>query len=211
MPEWVTVPERYPVRALIQRMTRRAAGETDGDEALAERVRATGDTAAFALLVTRYRGRVIALARRLLPAEPGEAEDIAQETCAAAYAARAGSRRGEPFRPWLYKIAVNRCLDRLRARQRRPPPADIDHVPEPEDDGSDPLDALLADERGARLEQAVAALLPHYRAVFVLRHLDDLSYEEIAQAMGLPLGTVKTHLFRARAQLRQALTGYLQP
>jgi RNA polymerase sigma-70 factor (ECF subfamily) len=184
--------------------------DPDGDEVLAERVRATGDSAAFAVLVTRYRGRVIALARRLLPAEPGEAEDIAQETFLAVYDKRAGFRRGQTFRPWLYRIAVNRCLDRLRARQRRPPPLDLDHAPEVPEEDSDPLDALLADEREAHLAEAVAALPPHYRAIFLLRHLDDLSYEEIAQAMTLPLGTVKTYLFRARAQLRLALTGYLR-
>lgn len=210
MSEWVAATEKSPFRALVQRMSLRATENTDSDEALAERLRATGDTAAFTLLVTRYRRRVIALAHRLLPAEPGEAEDIAQETFVAVYANRSGFRRGELFRPWLYRIAVNRCLDRLRARQRRPPPAGIDHIPESEDDRADPLDTLLACERDAHLEQAVAALPPHYRAVFLLRYLDDLSYEEIALAMSLPLGTVKTHLFRARAQLRQSLTGYLQ-
>lgn len=196
----------------VQRM---AAQDDDAgsDEALAERVRAGGDTAAFAVLVSRYRGRIIALARRMLSEGSGggeEAEDVAQETFVAAYDRRASFRRGEPFRPWLYRIAVNRCLDRLRARARRPALLDFDSVPEPEEPGGDPLRSILADERDDRLNDAVAALPPKLRAVFLLRHLDDLSYDEIAVATGLPMGTVKTHLFRARTHLRQALTGYLQ-
>ncbi|MDQ2800467.1 MAG: sigma-70 family RNA polymerase sigma factor [Armatimonadota bacterium] len=182
------------------------------DEALAERVRATGDVMAFALLVTRYRVRVVALARRMLAATgPDEAEDIAQEAFVAAYDKRATFRRGQPFRPWLYRIAVNRCLDRLRVQARRPALLDISSVSEPALIGGDPLDALLNEEGEQRLSEAVATLPPKLRAVFLLRHLDDLSYEEIAIAAGVPLGTVKTHLFRARALLRAALSEYLKP
>ncbi len=189
-----------------------AAREEAGDEALAERVRASGDAAAFSLLVHRYRGRVIALARRMLTgSNSDEAEDVAQEVFVAAFDKRASFRRGEPFRPWLYRIAVNRCLDRLRSQSRRPATLDIGSVPEPSLRGADPIDALLAEEGEARLREAVAALPPKLRAVFVLRHLDDLSYEEIAQASGLPLGTVKTYLFRARADLRAALAEYRAP
>ncbi len=183
-----------------------AAAMQTSDEALAECVRATGDTAAFSVLVTRYRARVTALARRMLTASGAEeAEDVAQETFVAAFAGRAGFRRGEPFRPWLYRIAVNRCLDRLRAQTRRPLSLDIRAVPEPASSEADPLTALLTGEGQRRLSDAVAALPPRMRAVFVLRFLDDLSYTEIASATGLPLGTVKTHLSRARALLRAAL------
>ncbi len=98
-----------------------AAQNEASDEALAERVRVSGDTAAFGELVNRYRSRVMALARRMLAGSaPEDAEDVAQEAFVAAYDKRASFRRGEPFRPWLYRIAVNRCLDRLRARV--PPP-----------------------------------------------------------------------------------------
>ena len=201
----------------VQRMAAplEAVNDGDSDEALAERVRAGGDAAAFAVLVTRYRGRLVALARRILSegsgGESDEAEDVAQEAFVAAYDKRAGFRRGEPFRPWLYRIAVNRCLDRLRARSRRPAVSDLGSVPELGEPSADPLGMILADERDARLQEAVAGLPPKLRAVFLLRHLDDLSYDEIAAAMGLPMGTVKTHLFRARAHLRQALTGYWEP
>ena len=186
--------------------------EGSGDEALAERVRSSGDVAAFSMLVTRYRGRLIALARRMLPGSSSdEAEDMAQEAFVAAYAKRTSFRKGEPFRPWLYKIAVNRCLDRLRALSRRPVTIEIGSLSEPKTFGNGPEELLLSTENEARLQAAVAALPPKLRAVFVLRHLDDLSYEEIATATGLPLGTVKTHLFRARAELRTALAEYLKP
>ena len=189
-----------------------SVSEGSGDEALAERVRSSGDVAAFSMLVTRYRGRLIALARRMLPGSSSdEAEDMAQETFVAAYAKRTSFRKGEPFRPWLYKIAVNRCLDRLRALSRRPVTIEIDSLSEPKTFGNGPEELLLSTENEARLQAAVAALPPKLRAVFVLRHLDDLSYEEIATATGLPLGTVKTHLFRARAELRTALAEYLKP
>ena len=189
-----------------------SVSEGSGDEALAERVRSSGDVAAFSMLVTRYRGRLIALARRMLPGSSSdEAEDMAQEAFVAAYAKRTSFRKGEPFRPWLYKIAVNRCLDRLRALSRRPVTIEIGSLSEPKTFGNGPEELLLSTENEARLQAAVAALPPKLRAVFVLRHLDDLSYEEIATATGLPLGTVKTHLFRARAELRTALAEYLKP
>ena len=189
-----------------------SVSEGSGDEALAERVRSSGDVAAFSMLVTRYRGRLIALARRMLPGSSSdEAEDMAQEAFVAAYAKRTSFRKGEPFRPWLYKIAVNRCLDRLRALSRRPVTIEIGSLSEPKTFGNGPEELLLSTENEARLQAAVAALPPKLRAVFVLRHLDDLSYEEIATATSLPLGTVKTHLFRARAELRTALAEYLKP
>jgi RNA polymerase sigma-70 factor (ECF subfamily) len=207
------MPERalgWGIITLMAGSQRDAARGEAGDEALAERVRATGDVAAFGVLVTRYRARIIALARRMLAAAtPDEAEDVAQEAFVAAYDKRGSFRRGEPFRPWLYRIAVNRCLDRLRAQSRRPMLVEITSVPEPALAGGDPVDALLTEEGEQRLSAAVAALPPKLRAVFLLRHLDDLSYEEIAAATGVPLGTVKTHLFRARAHLRAALSEYL--
>lgn len=209
------MPERTLPWGIITRMSssrRDAAREEASDEALAEHVRASGDVAAFGVLVTRYRARVVALARRMLAAHSSdEAEDVAQEAFVAAYDKRLSFKRGEPFRPWLYRIAVNRCLDRLRAQSRRPAFLEIASVPELIGEGGDPLEALLTEEGEQRLSAAVFALPPKLRAVFLLRHIDDLSYDEIAAAVGVPLGTVKTHLFRARALLRAALSEYLEP
>ncbi len=203
-----------PPRLFQYRAGSRDESVSDGseDESLAERVRSSGDVAAFSMLVIRYRGRLVALARRMLPGSSSdEAEDMAQEAFVAAYAKRTSFRKGEPFRPWLYKIAVNRCLDRLRALSRRPVTIEISSLSEPKTFGNGPEELLLSTENEARLQAAVAALPPKLRVVFVLRHLDDLSYDEIAAATGLPLGTVKTHLFRARAELRTALAEYLTP
>ncbi|MEO7717745.1 MAG: sigma-70 family RNA polymerase sigma factor, partial [Capsulimonas sp.] len=111
-------------------------------------------------------------------------------------------------RPWLYRITVNRCLDKLRAHGRMPATLVLDAVVDPADQSDTPLQLLLTEEFQERLQTAVADLPPKYRAVFLLRHLDDLSYDEIAMATELPIGTVKTHLFRARAQLRGTLAGY---
>lgn len=189
----------------------RAAESDEDDERLADAVRTKGDAQAFAVLVTRYRGRVLALARRMLgPGAAEEAEDAAQDAFLAAYEKRATFRPGEPFRPWLYRIVVNRCLDKLRARARRPQVHALDAVAEPSSD-ENPLRSVLQDEWETRLQEAVQDLEPRYRAVFLLRHLDDLSYEDIARATDLPLGTVKTHLFRAREKLRLALKGYFEP
>lgn len=182
------------------------------DEALAERVRATGDRTAFAALVTRYRGRIITLARRMLAgSEWEEAEDIAQETFLAAYEKRRSFERGQPYRPWLYRIAVNRCLDRLRTKSRRPPLLNWDSAAEAPTHYPGPEESLLVSEGERQLERAVAALPPKLRAVFLLRHLDALTYEEIAAAAGLPINTVKTHLSRARAALRAVLKDHLSP
>ena len=137
--------------------TGRSAAAAASDEALAARVRATGDAEAFAVLVTRYRGRLIALARRMLAEQrggPDEAEDVAQEAFVAAYDRRGTYRRGEPFRPWLYRIALNRCLDRLRAQSRRPACRVGRRVAaEPQATAEAPLAALLADEWDGRLQK----------------------------------------------------------
>jgi RNA polymerase sigma-70 factor (ECF subfamily) len=207
----LTLPKQ--MAGLLRRISRRGQEETDtvSDETLAARVRATGDTEAFSMLVTRYRGRLVALAHRMLADKngaPDEAEDVAQEAFVAAYDKRRSYRPDLPYRPWLYRIALNRCLDRLRAHSRGPRLESWDETLPEFVAESGLLTALLTSEREARLEEAVSGLPPMYRAVFLLRTLDDLSYEEIAAATGMPLGTVKTHLFRARALLREALRDY---
>lgn len=189
----------------------RTAGDEVTDEILAERMRLRGDTEAYAALIDRYRVRLLALARRMLGGSSEEAEDVVQEALVAAYHRRHTYRSGDVFRPWLYRIAINRCVDRLRAKARRPSSISLDDQAEAPSAGEGPLGSLLAQERERRLQKAVEDLPPKYRAIFLLRHLDDMSYEEIARATETPLGTVKTHLFRARAQLREALQGYLEP
>ena len=185
-----------------------SARDEASDEALAERVRLSGDVAAFAVLVARYRSRVIALSRRMLgPGGWDEGEDVAQEAFVAAYDKRASFGAASRSAPGCIAspstAAWTACAPRPAARARGYRQLCRSRALS----GGDPMDALLAEESEARLEEAVAALPPKLRAVFLLRHLDDLSYDEIALATGLPMGTVKTHLFRARAQLRAGAGG----
>lgn len=208
------------VSGIMQRMASGQFGKTDAeynnaaishpldvsDEALATRVALDNDTEAFAVLINRYRMRLLALSRRMLSAGDmhEEAEDIVQDSLVAAYKARAQYRRGEPYKAWIYRIVINRCVDRMRSRARKPQPVSFDAIVEP-GTNTGPLEQLLTEERGTHMQAAIDKLPDKYRAVFLLRHLDDLSYEDIAAATDLPVGTVKTHLFRARAQLRESL------
>jgi RNA polymerase sigma-70 factor (ECF subfamily) len=162
-------------------------------------------------LIGRYRGRLLALTRRMLGRASADAEDVVQDALVAAYQRRNTYRAGEPFRPWLYRIAINRCVDRLRAGVRAPAQEPLGRSEEVADRGAGPLQRLISAEQEERLRDAVETLPPKLRAVFLLRHLDELSYDEIARATELPMGTVKTHLFRARAALRAKLSGFLEP
>jgi len=181
------------------------------DESLFERTCRGDDHAAFSQLVTRYRLRVNALVRRMLTSAQTaiDPEDVAQEAFLDAYRRRATFRRGSLFRPWLYGIAVNRCVDRMRMLDRE---ATVEILEGDDDSESihsagapDPVDILMRAQELRAIDRAVGFLPPKLRAVLVLRYVDDLSYEEIATACELPLGTVKTHLFRARAELKRRL------
>ena len=203
------MPE-FGIREAEKTADRGGAREHPSDESLAISVRDTGSTSAFGVLVTRYRARITGLARKMMgTGHADEADDIAQEVFVAAYVHRASFRPGAPFKPWLYRIAVNRCLDRLKSRARQPHITDWENAPEPiTRDEQEPLSNYLAGELDSVLQRAVDALPVNHRAVFVLRHIDELSYEEIAEATNQPIGTVKTNLFRARAELRRGLSGY---
>ncbi len=120
-----------------------------------------------------------------------------------AYHKRSTFRKTETFRPWLYRIVVNRCIDRLR--KTRHSPQSVLLASDLADNSTGPEDEVLRRERHRAIDMAVSQLPPKHRAVLVLRYIDDLSYEEIASATELPLGTVKTHLFRARTELKRKL------
>jgi RNA polymerase sigma-70 factor, ECF subfamily len=186
-----------------------AAGVTD--EALFERTCRDDDHAAFSELVTRYRVRVIALVRRMLTSSQTaiDPEDIAQEAFLDAYRRRQTFRRGAQFRPWLYGIAVNRCVDKIRVMDRESTLTLL-----PSDEASEsviasaemaPLETVIRSQEISDIDREITHLPAKLRAVLVLRYVDDLSYEEIASACALPIGTVKTHLFRARAELKRRL------
>ena len=180
------------------------------DARLVERVVA-GDGDAFRQLVERYQRPVYGLLLRMVR-EPPLAEDLAQESLIKAYRAIATFDRSRQFSSWLFKIAHNTAIDHLR--KNRPPT-----VPLESDDGDrlDPLALLAAPEsrspearaRGRdlaeALQDALDALRPDYREAVLLRFQQGLPYDEIAEILELPLGTVKTHLHRARKQMAEAL------
>ena len=168
-----------------------------------------GDLDAFNALVLAYQGQVYNLCLRML-GSPQAAEDAAQEAFIAAY--RAVPRfRGGRFRAWLLRIAANACYDELRRRRSRPQvpleaPAD-DERPSAELPSSDePLEQRAERLELARcLQEGLASLPPDQRLAVILRDVQGLAYEEVAEATGASLGTVKSRISRGRAALRDFL------
>jgi RNA polymerase sigma-70 factor (ECF subfamily) len=176
----------------------------DSDEALARQARV--DRTAFAELVRRYSDGIYSLAYRMV-GNADDAEDIAQETFLRAYRALGTYDPTRPFRAWLYRIASNLCVDHEAAQ--RP----VLSLEDANGTGSDAATSILMGEEDPQaiverrevqrlIQQGILALPPHYRVVIVLRYLHGLSYEEIAQTLGLPLNTVRTHLHRGKEALR---------
>lgn len=180
------------------------------DAQLVERVVA-GDHDAFRQLVERYQRPVYGLLLRMVRA-PALAEDLAQETLIKAHRAIATFDRSRKFSSWLFKIAHNTAIDHLR--KNRPQTVPLETT---EGERMDPLAVLAAPEsqspearaRGRdlaeALQEALMTLRPDYREAVLLRFQQGLPYEEIADILALPLGTVKTHLHRARKQMAAAL------
>lgn len=177
-----------------------------GREADLVRAAQGGDPAAFAEIVRHFQRPIYRIAWGLTRS-PSDADDLAQETFVRAYQAIGRFRAGEPLYPWLSRIAVNLAYSLFRRRRRRPETS-IEPLVEAgrqwaADD--DPLENAARSERHARLAAAFDELSPEHQAVLTLRVVEDLSYEEIAQALGVPPGTVMSRLSRARAELRSRL------
>ncbi len=174
-----------------------------------------GETEAFAEIVLRYKDRIYNLAYRMFGSRE-EAEDIAQETFLHIFRALESFRVEERFSPWIYRIATNLCLDRLRKMKHTvasldaPVGPDGDIPQQVADWSHAPEKSYELTEMRADTQEAINGLPPKYKVVVVLRHLQDLSYDEIARVLGIPQGTVKTRLFRAREILRRKL-GKLYP
>lgn len=166
------------------------------DRLLVEAIRA-GDPQAPRELIARFHGAVFGLCFRML-GHRHDAEDAVQETFIRALRGIFGFDAGRPIRPWLLEIAANRCRTALALRSRRPPAADPSRAVEPADDRAGPRDP---DDLAGELELALARLRPEYRAAVALFHEQGLSYEEVAGALGRPVGTIKTWLHRARAEM----------
>jgi len=185
--------------------TGRKERPTDAQLALVSR---TGDLAAFEELVTRYQRRVFGLCYRLL-GRYHDAEDASQEAFLRAYRARSLYDPARPFDRWLFTIAANCCVSMLR--RRRPKPVE---VTEESAEGKvrsvtsppDPAEEAEGKEFAQAVSRAIAGLEDIYRLPFLLFHQEELAYADIAQALGLPLGTVKSRVHRARARLYDQLT-----
>ena len=158
-----------------------------------------GDAEAFRHLVTRYQAQAIGHARAIL-ADGEDARDAAQEAFLSAFRTIDRFDDERRFYPWLYTILRNRCLTMLADRKARQPES-LDELEVLAPSGSVPPEDLIA------LERALVALGPSEREIITLRHLDGLSYAEIADLLEIPAGTVMSRLFNARRKLRERLAG----
>ncbi len=176
------------------------------DQQLVDRV-FRGDKHAFDLLVLRYQHRILGLIGRFIN-DPAEVEDVAQEAFIKAYRALPKFRGDSAFYTWLYRIAINTAKNYLVARGRRPPSTDID-VDDAEfmenNTTLTDIESPEASQEKADLErviyEAIDELPEDLRTAFTLREFSGLSYEEITEIMGCPVGTVRSRIFRAREAL----------
>jgi RNA polymerase sigma-70 factor (ECF subfamily) len=173
------------------------------DKKLVERVQ-KGDKGAFDLLVLKYQHKIVNLIMRYVR-DPELALDIAQEAFIKAYRALPRFRGDSAFYTWMYRIAVNTAKNHLAAQRRRPMDVELDlQDPEQYDlhaklkETDTPEGLALGNELKETVERAIAALPEDLRTAIILRELEGMSYEEIAQTMDCPVGTVRSRIFRAR-------------
>ncbi|MBM3500067.1 MAG: sigma-70 family RNA polymerase sigma factor [Armatimonadetes bacterium] len=183
----------------------------DDDDRLVQRTLA-GDATAYGALVDRYRMRILNLTYRML-GDRERAEDAAQEAFIRAYRGLKSYRPSGRFSAWLFATASNLCIDRLR--QRPFAHASLDEPsgrPEPSDERAetDPPAAYGRSETQEQVHRALGRLPGSQRLAIALVHLQGLSYEEAAEVMGVPVGTVKSHAHRARTALKRLLSPHMQ-
>lgn len=177
----------------------------DVDAALVQRAQG-GDARAFDALVLKYQHRILQLVARFV--SDGDAPDVAQEAFLRAWRAIGNFRGQSAFFTWLYRIAINTAKNWLVSRSRRPVSQDFD-VQDAEDygiseqlkDTDSPERLALTDEINDRIAEALAKLPEDLKMAITLREFEGMSYEEIAQAMDCPIGTVRSRIFRARAAI----------
>ncbi|CTP82534.1 RNA polymerase sigma factor RpoE [Xanthomonas graminis] len=174
-----------------------------------------GESAAFDVLVRKYQHRIVGLIGRYI-ADWSECQDVAQDTFIRAYRAIGNFRGDAQFSTWLHRIAVNTAKNYLVAHNRRPPTDDVDVLDAEQFDSGTrlrdtdtPERELMRQELEQTVMKAVNALPEELRTAITLREVDGMSYEDIAQKMGCPIGTVRSRIFRARdaidAELRPLL------
>jgi RNA polymerase sigma-70 factor, ECF subfamily len=176
------------------------------DEQAMWRVQMQDDEAAFARLVRRWEGPIQRLCVRMT-GDPHRAEDLAQEAFTRVFAKRKDYQPNGKFSTWLWRIALNLCYDELRRRQRREETSleDVSGEAETVAPGHAPDESLVDRERGELVRRALMQLTETHRAVLVLRHFENLKFREIAIALEIPEGTVKSRMADALTQLSRLL------
>jgi RNA polymerase sigma-70 factor (ECF subfamily) len=185
--------------------------DRDIDQQIVERVQ-RGDKRAFDLLVTKYQRKIFRLLSRLIR-DPAEIEDVAQEAFIKAYRALPNFRGESAFYTWLYRIAINTAKNHLVSQGRRAPTSTETEIEDAETfEEADALrevntpDAMMMSRQvGEAVNRAIDRLPEDLRNAIVLRELEGLSYEEIAESMNCPIGTVRSRIFRAREAIAREL------
>jgi len=187
--------------------------ERDVDAELVSRVQ-RGDKKAFELLMLKYQRKILRLLSRFIR-DPAEVEDVAQEAFIKAYRALPQFRGDSAFYTWLYRIAINTAKNHLSASGRRPSsPSEYENEDGETFDETDnlsdintPESMMATREIAETVNLAIEALPEELRTAIVLREIEGMSYEDIAQSMGCPIGTVRSRIFRAR----EAIAARLRP
>ncbi|WP_346836844.1 RNA polymerase sigma factor RpoE [Microbulbifer sp. SAOS-129_SWC] len=184
------------------------------DRQLVERVQ-KGDKRAFDLLVLKYQHKIVAVVSRFIK-DHAEVQDVTQEAFIKAYRALANFRGDSAFYTWMYRIAINTAKNHLVSRSRRPPSSDVDLEDAEYYSGADllrdnetPEGELFRDQLEAAVHEAIRALPEDLRSAVTLREMEGLSYEEIAEVMGCPVGTVRSRIFRAREAIDRTVQAVL--
>ena len=182
---------------------------SDTDQQLVQRAQ-RGDLRAFDLLVLKYQGRIAALVSRYV-SDAGEVEDVTQEAFIKAYRALGKFRGDSAFYTWLYRIAANAAKNHLVAKGRRPEAYATIEDAEGFDEGgmfsesASPEALAMGGELAEVIESALNALPDELKAALMLREFDGLSYDDIADVLGCPVGTVRSRIFRAREAVDQRM------
>jgi RNA polymerase sigma-70 factor, ECF subfamily len=209
-----TTKDAQFVRPVVSQSAKQGNGsmsDREVDQQLVERAQA-GDKRAFELLVIKYQRKVERLLSRIVR-DAGEVEDVAQESFIKAYRALAGFRGDSAFYTWLYRIAVNTAKNYLISQGRRAPTStdfDAEEAEGFEDatglrDIATPDAELMSKQIGQIVNKTIEALPDELRTAITLREIDGMSYEEIAQIMDCPIGTVRSRIFRAREAVAEQL------
>src|SRR5690554_3364059 len=206
---------RSTERRLMEPGAAQKSGSGTSDLALIKRVQ-QGDKSAFDLLVVKYQHKILKLIMRYVR-DPSEAMDVAQEAFLKAYRAAPSFRGDSAFYTWLYRIAINTAKNYLVAAGRRPAQFDVD-LQDPEQyeafsklrELDTPEGLALSDEIREAVNSAIADLPEDLRTAILLREIEGMSYEEIAQTMECPVGTVRSRIFRAREAIDKRIGPLLQ-